>query len=571
MALFTNSWDALRGWWQTATPVTRALATGMVLLMVVGLIVAGSLATSPDYQAIYHGVSGKDAAAMETVLHGHAIDMRYDDKEQTVSVPAKDESNATMYVAAAGILSQDSVADGTETQDVPISPMDSPDVVTQKQNTAKEVAMDRKLMRLDPIASAAVSISAGTATTLFGNDTAPTASVILTMKPGETLNSLQVKGIINLVAHAVTGLTPDNVTLTDQSGMPLGQADDTGDPGLPGGEDAKASEAARKGIQDLLDRTVGLHKAIVTVHAELNLDQTSTDSVQHTPLAGTKTGMPVSVRTKEEDYSGGGAGAPPVGGISGSGSNLNVPSYASSGSAGGGGKYSNTDTTTNYDNDVTHTKTIVAPGSIKKETVTALVDTSVPPATVALLKDSIATAIGATPGDTTRFVTVQQFAFDTSAQKAEASQMQSLASQQLYSNVARALAVAVVAIVLLVLLTRSGRRGVPQPQLALAGGGANIGYLEDAPDDELAALLERTGAHGGGMNPVMEERPLTVEDVLSEMPEPEHRPRRRQRVQSIEEQQDMKMESIRTMVDAHPESVALLLKGWMADDVKVSS
>ena len=68
---------------------------------------------------------------------------------------------------------------------------------------------------------------------------------------------------------------------------------------------------------------------------------------------------------------------------------------------------------------------------------------------------------------------------------------------------------------------------------------------------------------------MMEERPLTVEDILSEMPEPESRPRRRPRVQSIEEQQDMKMESIRTMVDAHPESVALLLKGWMAEDMKV--
>ncbi|MGI4788994.1 MAG: flagellar M-ring protein FliF C-terminal domain-containing protein [Janthinobacterium lividum] len=571
MAILTHSWDSLRGWWQTATAPTRALATGMVLLMVVGLVVAGSLATSPDYQPIYHGVSGKDAAAMETVLHGHAIDMHYDDKEQTVSVPSKDGSNATMYIAAAGILSQDSVADGTETEDVPISPMDSPDVVTQKQNTAKEVAMDRKLMRLDPIAAAAVSISAGTATTLFGNDTAPTASVILTLKPGQTLSSLQVKGVINLVAHAVTGLTPDNVTLTDQSGMPLGQTDDTGDPGLPGGEDARASELARKGIQDLLDRTVGLHKAIVTVHAELNLDQTSTDSIMHTPLTGTKTGLPVSVRTKEEDYSGGGAGAPPVGGVSGSASNLNVPSYNTSGAAGGSGKYANTDTTTNYDNDVTHTLTKVAPGSIKKETVTALVDTSVPADTVAKLKDSISTAIGATPGDTTRFVTVQQFAFDTSAQKAEAAQMQSLASQQLYSNIARALAVAVVAIVLLVLLTRSGRRTNSQPQLALAGGGANVGHLDEVIDDDLAALLDRSGSRSGSSNHVIEDRPLTVEDVLAEMPEPEARPRRRPRVQSIEEQQDMKMESIRTMVDAHPESVALLLKGWMAEDMKVSA
>lgn len=577
--MFSSVWENGRGWWQAATPVTRALATGMALLLVIGLWVAGSLATSPDYQAIYHGVSGKDAAAMETVLHSHAIEMHYDDKEQAVSVPAKDESSATMYVAAAGILSQDSVADGTDTQDVPISPMDSPDVVAQKQNTAKEVAMDRKLMRLDPISSAAVSISAGTATTLFGNDTAPAASVILTLKPGQTLSPLQVKGVINLVAHAVTGLTPDNVTLTDQSGMPLGQADMAGDPGVPGGEDAKASEAARKSLQDLLDRTVGLHKAIVTVHAELNLDETSTDSIQHTPQTGLKTGLPVSIHTKEEDYSGG-AGAPPVGGPAGTGSNLNVPSYTTSGSSGGGGKYANTDTTTNYDNDIVHTQTKVAPGSIKKETVTALVDTSVPAATVSLLKDSIATAIGAIPGDATRFVTVQQFPFDTSAQKAEAAQMQALASQQLYGNIARALAVAVVAVVLLVLLTRSGKRAAAQPQLALAGGGANIGHLDEDGGDDLAALLDRSGSQfnpslpQAGMNPVgaalVEDRPLTVEDILSEMPEPE-RPRRRQRVQSIEEQQDMKMESIRTMVDAHPESVALLLKGWMAEDVKVSA
>ena len=123
--------------------------------------------------------------------------------------------------------------------------------------------------------------------------------------------------------------------------------------------------------------------------------------------------------------------------------------------------------------------------------------------TVALLKDSIATAIGATPGDATRFVTVQQFPFDTSAQKAEAAQMQALASQQLYGSIARALAVAVVAVVLLLLLTRSGKRPAVQPQLALAGGGANIGHfsaghLEDDGSDDIAALLDRSGSQGGG-------------------------------------------------------------------------
>ena len=53
------------------------------------------------------------------------------------------------------------------------------------------------------------------------------------------------------------------------------------------------------------------------------------------------------------------------------------------------------------------------------------------------------------------------------------------------------------------------------------------------------------------------------------MPEAEaYRPRRKMRAPSIEEQQDLKMESIQSMISAHPESVALLIKGWMAEDTK---
>ena len=50
------------------------------------------------------------------------------------------------------------------------------------------------------------------------------------------------------------------------------------------------------------------------------------------------------------------------------------------------------------------------------------------------------------------------------------------------------------------------------------------------------------------------------------MPEAEpSRPRRRRQHASIEEQQDLKLEAIQDMVNNHPESVALLMKGWMAE------
>ena len=581
MAIFSNALDGLRGWWQTATPMTRAMATGLSLMLVVGLIVAGSLASSPDYKPIYRGVSGKDASAIEGVLRDHSIAMKFDDKDGTVSVPSKDESNATMYIEAAGLPSKDSDVVGIEGLDK-IGMGTTSEVERQRILAANEGELSRKLMRLDPVQSAAVSISPGSSATLFGDDTQPTASVILTLKSGESLSGGQVKGIVNLIAHAVSGLTPQNVTLTDQTGVPLWKDNGAGGnaygDGQPGDENTKFSENERKRVQSLLDETLGPHKALVTVNAELNFDQTSTDSLEHTPAPGSKNGLPVSVSENEESYSG--AGAAPVGGVAGAGSNLNVSSYTTGGASGGGGKYSNTHSVTNYELDVKKTHTEVAQGEVKKMSVAALVDTSVPSDTIPKIKDVIATAIGATAADPSRYVSVQQIAFDTSAAKAQTAQMQSAMSQQLWSNVARALAVCVVAVVLLVLLMKSSGRRLGEPQLALAGGGANVGLLHSAPEAELAEISGFSGGYGDGREALeqssllrgteraMEERPLTVEDVLSEMPDidPSSRPRRRRsNAPSIEENQDLKMESIRSMVNSHPESVALLLKGWMAE------
>ena len=573
MALFTNIWDSLRGWWQSAPPATRALATGLSLLLVAGLAVAGSLATSPDYQAIYHGVSGKDASAIEAVLREHSIAMHFDDKAGTVSVPSKDESNATMYIEAAGILSKDSNIVGIESlKSLGFG------LTSENENrqilAANEGELARKLMRLDPVQSAAVSIALPSSSTFVGNETPPTASVILTLKSGESLSSLQVKGMVNLVAHSVTGLTAQNVTLTDQTGVPLWKDNGAGGnslgDGQPGDENAKASEMERKKLQSVLDQAFGPGKAIITVNAELNLDQTSLDLTEHIPVPGTKNGLKISTKTEEETYSGVNGSSPPVGGVTGGAANLNAPSYptggAGAGAGGGGGKYDKTATVENYVPNDKHTITQVAPGGVKKMSVAALVDASVPAENIPKIKDVISTAIGVVPGDNTRFVSVQQIAFDQSAQKAQATQVQSVMSQQLWTNIARALAVCVVAVVLLFLLTRGGMRS-SGPQLAHAGGGANIGLLHSMPETDMAAFSDRGGDRMAEHH--LEERPLTVEDVLAEMPEAEsYRPRRKVRAPSIEEQQDLKMESIQTMISAHPESVALLIKGWMAEDTK---
>lgn len=565
MGNFSAILASLRDWWQSATPVTRAAATGLAIFVVFGLCIAGYMATSPDYTPIYNGVSGKDAAAIESALRDKGIQMRFDNG--TVSVPSKDESNAIMYVEANGILSKDSSVEGIEQLDK-IAMGTSTDVEQQRILAADEGELARKLMDLDPVSTAAVTISPGSNTDLFTQATPPTASVILGLKSGNQLNDMQVRGIVNLVAHAVSGLTPQNITLTDQTGTPLWKDDGQGGnaigDGEPLSEGEKYAETKRKQIQTMLDETLGPRKAVVTVNAELDFDQTQTHTINHTPVTGVSGGaLPISVREKDESYSGGAAGMAGGGAPAGTGSNLTVPSYSSGGAdSKNGGTYKTSDSTTNYaDPNLEDTITQKAPGTVRLLTVAALVDTSVPASEAADLKNIIAADISATAGDAARSVTVEQIKFDNSQEKAAEDQMKSLASQEQMEEWTKIGLIALGVCFLLYMLTRTsagafGVRRVDEPRLAMVGGGTNIGLLEDIPEATLEPLLQ-------------EDRPLRVEDVLAEMPEVmPRRTRRRPSAPSIEEQHDLKMESIQEMIATNSEAVALLLKGWMAEETK---
>ena len=195
---------------------------------------------------------------------------------------------------------------------------------------------------------------------------------------------MQVKGIVNLVAHAVTGLTPSNVTLTDQTGVPLWKDNGAGGnalgDGQPGDENAKASETERKKLQGVLDEAFGPGKAIVMVNAELDLDQTSLDLTEHTPVPGTKNGLLVSDQSGRRNLLRRRCGRQRRRSRRGERQfKCSQLCHDAGGkrrmAAGNTAKPANVK---NYELDVKHTIPQVAPGEVKKMSVAALVDNSVP-------------------------------------------------------------------------------------------------------------------------------------------------------------------------------------------------
>ena len=91
---------------------------------------------------------------------------------------------------------------------------------------ALEGELTRTIESLQPIARAGVHIAIPKESVFTERQTPPTASVVLELRPMMRLTPNQITGIKNLVASSVVRLTPENVKLINQDGVPLG--DDEG-------------------------------------------------------------------------------------------------------------------------------------------------------------------------------------------------------------------------------------------------------------------------------------------------------------------------------------------------------
>ena len=87
---------------------------------------------------------------------------------------------------------------------------------------ALEGELARTIESLGPISNASVHIAIPKETVFAQKQSAPTASIVLNIRSGMNLSLKQILGIKNLVAASIAQLTPENVSIVNQDGEPLG-------------------------------------------------------------------------------------------------------------------------------------------------------------------------------------------------------------------------------------------------------------------------------------------------------------------------------------------------------------
>jgi flagellar M-ring protein FliF len=297
--------------------------------------------------------------------------------------------------------------------------------------------------------------------------------------PGETVASIRY-----LVSSSVPELSPDSVSVVDQTGALLARA---GDPSTSGAGDADERQQAveaklRDEIEALLAPIVGQGKVRAEVSAQIDRDQSREESNVFDPDKQVISRQ-VSVETGEQNReTDAGAQTASVGNqlpAAQMGANNTPGASRQSGS-------NQTSEDTTYDNSSTKTVTVRAPGKVTRLSVAVMVDggeKGLPQAQIDRLQRLVENAVGA---DTQRgdSVVVESMKFNTDEAPADATSsfLSALPMDRIWSL----LQLVVIGVVGLVALRMLKPKMVPAPAVPEA-----LPALSNAPSPEMLALAER--------------------------------------------------------------------------------
>jgi flagellar M-ring protein FliF len=381
------------------TPKGWAMLGGSVAAAIVFLMLVMNFASAKSYTTLETGMDPAQTGKITSSLDAKGIGYQIQNGGTALAVDSSQVSQARIALATAGLLGVGSQQPGFSLLDKSaLGASNFQQQVTYQR--ALEGQLDQTIEQIQGVDSATVNlVLPNQQAQLFGdNSQASTASVLLS--DSSTLDPSAVKGIAELVASSVQGLSDQKVTITDSSGQLLWPSSGQGvaggatsKQGVENQYDAQMAAAAT----GLLAQTLGPGKAQVVVNADVNANQATSDT-----LVYGKKGVALTQQTQTETLKGGNGTA---GGTTGT-----IPAYAATAGS-TSSNYNNKSSNTTYGVDKTVTHSVIAPGAVNNQTVSVLVDKSVPASAIPAIRSAVAGAVGlnAKRGDS---LSISQIAFN---------------------------------------------------------------------------------------------------------------------------------------------------------------
>lgn len=276
--------------WNALETRRRLVVIGATVAMFAAMLGLARLTTAPGMSLLYAGL--EEAAAGEVIQALESRSVPYDVRGDAIFVPSRLRDETRMMLAASGLPANSHA--GYELLESLSGFGTTSQMFDAAYWRAKEGELARTIVANPYIRSARVHISQGSSSA-FRRETVPTASVSVTTT-GPALTAPQARALRFLVASAVAGMTPDNVSIIDGTGgLVYGPEGDTSEVA----QGADRTQSLRRNVERLLEAHVGHGRAVV----ELSIDTVTDREVIHERLLDPETRVAISSETEENTQS----------------------------------------------------------------------------------------------------------------------------------------------------------------------------------------------------------------------------------------------------------------------------
>ncbi|GGX82845.1 flagellar basal-body MS-ring/collar protein FliF [Vogesella alkaliphila] len=247
----------------------------MLALALTVLVVVYLWHDDASYKPVFGEQEKVSAADMMAVLDAEKIPYRLHPQSGQVLVPEAQLGRVRMQLAGKGVVAQ--LPAGLELLDNNDPLGVSQFVQDVRFRRGLEGELVQSILALEPVRAARVHLSLPKSSAFVGaSEDKGSASVVVTLKAGQSLSNEQVSAIVKLVSGSVSTLDPARVTLVDQAGNLLSARLTLAEGGTLLNEsdsERRHREQALENVRALLAPVVGADNFRVSIAAEVDNDR----------------------------------------------------------------------------------------------------------------------------------------------------------------------------------------------------------------------------------------------------------------------------------------------------------
>lgn len=271
--------DAFQNFFSPLSGAQKAL----FLLFSVGILSLASMlfywALQPSYTVLFGNLNPESAQTIVEDLKSSNVPYELGDNGRSIRVPRDRVYDLRLQYAAEG-------AAGSDYQGYELFDQNTLGMTDFMQRINKKRALEGELSRtvnsLDQVETSRIHIVLPERSAFQESTVDPSASVILNLKQGNRLQQEQIRGIGELIAGSVEGLSVENVVILDQLGNRISDNVLVSDEMSTGSAAMRLRQETEKYLtskgQSMLDRVLGPGNSILRIATEHNFDRLTRES-----------------------------------------------------------------------------------------------------------------------------------------------------------------------------------------------------------------------------------------------------------------------------------------------------